>query len=61
MQPTARIDRSPASGSEAAFPLKKAQRIVRRIENIDSETLRAIAAAKVPTEYAYPDAEPGLQ
>jgi hypothetical protein len=38
-----------------------AQRIVRRIENIDSETLRAIAAAKVPTEYAYPDAEPGLQ
>jgi hypothetical protein len=38
-----------------------AQRVVRRIEDIDSETLRAIAAAEVPPEYAYPDAEPGLR
>jgi len=32
-------------------------RIVRRIEDIDDETLRAIATAQVPAEYAYLDAE----
>ncbi len=35
-------------------------RIVRRIEDIDQETLNAIAAAEVPPEYAYLDAELGL-
>jgi hypothetical protein len=40
---------------------KKAQRVVRRIEDIDSETLRATAAAEVPTEYDYPDAKFGLR
>lgn len=35
-------------------------RIVRRIEDIDPETLRAIAAAEVPDEYAHLDAELGF-
>lgn len=35
-------------------------RIVRCIENIDSETLRAIIDAEVPVEYNYLDAELGL-
>jgi prevent-host-death family protein len=35
-------------------------RIVRRIEDIDTETLDAIAAAEVPAEYQYLDEKLGL-
>lgn len=35
-------------------------RIVRRIEDMDEETFRAIASAEVPAEYAHLDAELGL-
>ena len=36
-------------------------RIARRIEDIDSETLSAIANAQVPSDYSYLDAELGLE
>lgn len=42
------------------FELLTHGRIVRRIEDIDPETLRAISAAEVPAEYAHLDAELGL-
>jgi len=35
-------------------------RIVRRIEDIDDDTLNAITAAEVPAEYAHLDAELGF-
>lgn len=35
-------------------------RVVRRIEDIDAETLRAISEAEVPSEYAHLDAKLGL-
>ena len=35
-------------------------RIVRRIEDLDSDTLRAIREAEVPAGYAHLDAELGL-
>jgi len=42
------------------FELLTHGRIVRRIEDVDDETLAAIASAQVPAEFAYLDAALGL-
>ena len=39
------------------FDLATKGRIVRRVENLDADTLKAIAEAEVPDSYAYLDAE----
>ena len=41
--------------SAAAFETLVRGRVARRIENLDDETLKAIAAAEVPPHFAYLD------
>lgn len=41
------------------FDLATKGRIARRIEELDEDTLKAIAEAEVPAAYAYLDEEPG--
>ena len=42
------------------YELLTHRRIVRRIEDIETETLHAIAAAEVPAEYQYLDDKIGM-
>jgi prevent-host-death family protein len=41
--------------SAAAFETLVKGRVARRMEDVDDETLKAIAAAEVPAQYAYLD------
>jgi hypothetical protein len=61
MKPTKLTKRRTATPGKKAAGKKTPDRVVRRIEDLDEETIRAIEKAAVPARFAYLDKEFGLE